>query len=182
MKARFRLAIFVIGLLALLTIRWTPPRKSADLPPHVAAAAATLRQQEKPVPIAPSAKLIASEPFSPSSTLRPVGSWKYVGNATPKAAFESLLWAKEHLESAVLASLLSISPELRVKADEVFFVYDRRHDRRSADDRTRKLPVQRSDIATVKKSTRASEKSFGAFLGFERAYGRWTGFIFEVQP
>ncbi len=55
------------------------------------------------------------------SEFRPASSWKFAGSTTPKAAFESLFWAKEHLESTVLVSLISISPEVRGHADQVLY-------------------------------------------------------------
>lgn len=56
---------------------------------------------------------------SPTTTdpLSTTADWKYRGNATPDAAFESVLWAKAQNNILILSNLISVSPELRANAD-----------------------------------------------------------------
>lgn len=53
----------------------------------------------------------ATEPLSTAA------DWKYRGNSTPDAAFESVLWAKAQNNILILSNLISMSPQLRAKAD-----------------------------------------------------------------
>src|SRR4051812_5512544 len=67
--------------------------------------------------IVPATPEEAAAPAKPAADgMRPVGTWKNVGNATAATGFESLFWAKEHINNVVLASLIGITPEVRKKA------------------------------------------------------------------
>jgi hypothetical protein len=50
----------------------------------------------------------------------PATEWAYAGRATPKASFESVLWAAAHGEIDRLASLLDLDGDARASVDALF--------------------------------------------------------------
>ncbi len=114
--ARLIIALAVL-LASIVAIKIASSYKSSDS--DVSVPTAFLKEEMRQVITPPASSIEFAAPASVASGLLPAGSWKFAGSATPKAAFESLFWAKEHLESTVLASLISVSPEVRRRADEV---------------------------------------------------------------
>lgn len=81
-----------------------------------AAEAANAFESQKPKTVP--AGVVAHD--SAGAVIRAVGTWTDAGNATPAAAYESVFWAKEHLDHKRLASLIYLSPWARKRAEEVF--------------------------------------------------------------
>ena len=68
----------------------------------------------------------AAQTAGPASSPRPLDPMRSlealhnVGNATPAAALESLIWAKENLDVATLSKLFSITPDVKKKLEAIF--------------------------------------------------------------
>jgi hypothetical protein len=59
-------------------------------------------------------------PQKAANAVVPIGSWKPSGNASPDAAFESVLWAATRGEVDRLAALIAFDPPSRAAADALF--------------------------------------------------------------
>jgi len=62
----------------------------------------------------------AMAPVDDNRAMVPSSDWKFAGKATPKAAFESVLWAATRQDIDSLATLLSFDPKARAAADGFF--------------------------------------------------------------
>jgi len=61
-----------------------------------------------------------SPPVANTAPMRPIDSLHNVGNATPTAALESMIWAKEAVDLAALGKLFALTPASREKAEALF--------------------------------------------------------------
>jgi RNA polymerase sigma factor (sigma-70 family) len=57
---------------------------------------------------------------APASTMHKLESLRNAGNATPAAALESLIWAKENLDLATLGGLFALDPDAKEKLAALF--------------------------------------------------------------
>ena len=62
----------------------------------------------------------AAAPAEITASVMPARDWKPAGRASPKAAFESVLWTATHQEVENLAALLSFDPKARATVAAVF--------------------------------------------------------------
>jgi hypothetical protein len=114
----------LVGLfvLAVVAVWFVLRRPSAPAATALAPSVPELKKEvevtrETREPEAPPAQQKNPETDAP---MRRVADWRNVGNQTPRAAFESLFWAKEQGDPIALAALMSFSPEVRTRAKEVF--------------------------------------------------------------
>ncbi len=65
-------------------------------------------------------KEVSAAPALRPEPMRAVDSLHNVGNATPSTALESLIWAKENVDVAMLSRLFVFTPEVRKKVEALF--------------------------------------------------------------
>jgi hypothetical protein len=61
----------------------------------------------------------AARPAAKSEPMVPTSDWRNAGLGTPRATFETALWAAVNGDSSVLASTMELSPGAKAKAEEV---------------------------------------------------------------
>ena len=114
--ARFRV-ILAVSMIAIIGIKIGSTYRSAPSEAHTPISVQERESLQVSTPSERSTELAIPPPGD--SAFRPANSWTFAGSTSPKAAFESVFWAKEHMDGTALATLISISPEIRNRADQV---------------------------------------------------------------
>ncbi|MEO6003201.1 MAG: hypothetical protein ABIZ04_12520 [Opitutus sp.] len=116
--SRVVLAGFLVaGILALYLLFSRPARKLEAFPAvgEIQPSEVTATPREK-TPLPRQSRPIRST-VKLAKQLSTPAEWKYRGNATLDAAFESVLWAKAQNNLQILSNLISMSPDLLAQAD-----------------------------------------------------------------
>jgi RNA polymerase sigma factor (sigma-70 family) len=79
-----------------------------------------LRGEMNALKSTPTTKAVPAASSPPPGPMRSVDSLHNVGNATPSATLESLIWAKENVEIATLSRLFTFTPDVRKKVEDLF--------------------------------------------------------------
>ena len=112
----------LLGCILVLFVVTGVRRPSVAAASQIAESTTVVSMSKSDRTFAPAAAQTESVSASKSDRLRSVSELAYRGNATPGDTIESLVWAKEKVDTQTLTFLISMSAEVATKAKQVFEV------------------------------------------------------------